>query len=112
MSIISQDLVSANLKFAINNMAVTLTAVTPTNDQIYIANRQSVAETFMIMDDGREESIDTRFYIATTEHDAALLPKKGWILTDGSGKQYKVENHRTDAIQATHRIECKSRNQR
>lgn len=109
MSIISSNLIGSNLNFAIGNMETTLTAVTPTNAETYIANRQDVEVAFEIFEDGREVTIDTRFYLNKSEY--STLPTKGMILTDGS-KNYRVINTHTDAANVTLRIECSAQHQR
>jgi hypothetical protein len=109
MSIISSNLIGSNLNFAIGNMQTTLTAVTPTNAETYIANKQDVEVAFEIFEDGREVTIDTRFYLNKSEY--STLPTKGMILTDGS-KNYRVINTHTDAANVTLRIECSAQHQR
>jgi len=109
MSIISSNLIGSNLNFAIGNMETTLTAVTPTNAETYVANRQDVEVAFEIFEDGREVTIDTRFYLNKSEY--STLPTKGMILTDGS-KKYRVINTHTDAANVTLRIECSAQHQR
>ena len=109
MSIISSNLIGSNLNFAIGNMQTTLTAVTPTNAETYIANKQDVEVAFEIFEDGREVTIDTRFYLNKSEY--STLPTKGMILTDGS-KNYRVINTHTDASNVTLRIECSAQHQR
>lgn len=109
MSIISSNLIGSNLNFAIGNMQTTLTAVTPTNAETYVANRQDVEVAFEIFEDGREVTIDTRFYLNKSEY--STLPTKGMILTDGS-KNYRVINTHTDAANVTLRIECSAQHQR
>lgn len=109
MSIISSNLIGSNLNFAIGNMQTTLTAVTPTNAETYIANRQDVEVAFEIFENGREVTIDTRFYLNKSEY--STLPTKGMILTDGS-KNYRVINTHTDAANVTLRIECSAQHQR
>ena len=66
MSIISSDLVKKNLNFAIANISVTLTAVTPTNAEIYVCNKQDIDSGFTIFEDGREETLETRFFLNKT----------------------------------------------
>lgn len=109
MSIISSNLIGSNLNFAIGNMQTTLTAVTPTNAETYIANKQDVEVAFEIFEDGREVTIDTRFYLNKSEY--STLPTKGMVLTDGS-KNYRVINTHTDAANVTLRIECSAQHQR
>lgn len=109
MSIISSNLIGSNLNFAIGNMETTLTAVTPTNAETYVANKQDVEVAFEIFEDGREVTIDTRFYLNKSEY--STLPTKGMILTDGS-KNYRVINTHTDAANVTLRIECSAQHQR
>jgi len=82
MSIISSSLISDNLNFAVANMKTTLTAVTPTNSETYVANKQDMEVAFDIFEDGREVTIDTRFYLNKTSY--TDLPTKGMILTDGT----------------------------
>jgi len=109
MSIISENLIRSNLNFAIGNITTTLTAVTPTNSESYVANKQDIETAFEIFQDGREVTIDTRFYISKSEY--TKLPSKGMILTDGT-KKYKVINTHTDAANVTLRIECEGQFQR
>lgn len=97
------DLISYNLKFAIAQIETTLTAVSPTNNEIYKASKQNVSGGFEIFDDGREDTIETNFYINKTQH--SVLPSKGMILTDGL-KNYKVVSTSTDSVNVTLKIEC------
>lgn len=90
-------------------METTLTAVTPTNAETYVANKQDVEVAFEIFENGREVTIDTRFYLNKSEY--STLPTKGMILTDGS-KNYRVINTHTDAANVTLRIECSAQHQR
>ena len=108
MSIISSALVKSNLDFAIGNVQATLTAV-PTNGETYLANKQDQQVAYEIFENGREVTIDTRFYIA--KDDYTTLPSKGMILTDGN-KNYKVMNTHEDAINVTLRLECSAEDQR
>lgn len=111
MSIISSDLVSSNLNFAIRNITTTLTVVSPTsNSETYIANKQDVGEGFVVFDDGQEDTIDTRFYINVADY--ATLPSKGTILIDGAGRTYKVKDVENDAIGVTLKINASARYQR
>lgn len=103
------SLISGNLTFAINQIAVTLTAVTPTNSEVYIASKQDVEEGFEIFEEGREESIDTKFYINRGSY--ASLPTKGMVLTDGT-TNFKVMNIHDDSISITRRLDCASQYQR
>lgn len=109
MSIISSTLMSDNLNFAINNISVTLTAVTPTNDETYVANKQDIETGFAIFEDGRETEIDTKFYLNIGSY--TILPSKGTILTDGT-TNYKVTNTHKDALNVTLRLDCSSQYQR
>jgi hypothetical protein len=109
MSIISKSFVADNLRFAIGNMGTTLTAVKPTNGETYQANKQGMDAAFDVFENGREITIDTKFYIA--KDDYTDLPTKGMILTDGVSN-YKVINLSTDAIGATLQLECSSEVQR
>ena len=109
MSIVSQNLVSKNLKFAINNMTTTLTAVTPTNAETYIANKQDIEIAFAIFEEGRENVADTKFYLDIASY--TTLPNKGMILTDGT-RNYKVTNTHKDALNVTLRIDCQDEGQR
>ena len=109
MSIISKSFVADNLRFAIGNMGTTLTAVKPTNGETYQANKQGMDAAFEVFENGREITIDTKFYIA--KDDYTDLPAKGMILTDGVSN-YKVINLSTDAIGATLQLECSSTVQR
>lgn len=103
MSIISSNLIGSNLNFAIGNMTTTLTAVTPTNAEIYVANKQDMEVSFDIFEDGREATIDTKFYL--NKNDYTDLPRKGMLLTDGS-KNYKVISTHNDSANVTLRIDC------
>jgi|TARA_S200002703_G_scaffold37731_1_gene32995 hypothetical protein len=109
MSIISSSLISDNLNFAVANMTTTLTAVTPTNSEIYVANKQDVEVAFEIFEDGREVTIDTRFYLNKTSH--TDLPTKGMVLTDGSSN-FKVMSTHNDSANITLRIDCSAQHQR
>ena len=109
MGIISKSFLAENLRFAIGNMSTTLTAVKPANGETYQANKQGMEAAFEVFENGREITIDTKFYIA--KDDYTDLPTKGMTLTDGT-ITYKVINISTDAIGATLRIECSSSTQR
>ena len=54
-------MIGDNLNFAIANITTTLTAVTPTNSEIYVANKQDIEVAFESFEDGREETVNTRF---------------------------------------------------
>ncbi len=103
------NLISDNLNFAISQISVTLTAITPTNSEIYIANKQDAESAFEIFEDGREVTIDTKFYLNRSDY--GILPTKGMVLTDGT-TNYKVENIHDDSINITRRIDCSSQYQR
>ena len=60
------SLISDNLKFAISQINVSLTSL-PSNGETYSANKQDAESSFDIYEDGREEMIDTKFYIARDE---------------------------------------------
>jgi hypothetical protein len=109
MSIISSDLVKKNLNFAIANISVTLTAVTPTNAEIYVCNKQDIDSGFTIFEDGREETLETRFFLNKTLY--TTLPTKGMILTDGT-KNYKVVTTSEDALNVNYKIDCSAEAQR
>ena len=109
MSIISKSFVADNLRFAIGNMGTTLTAVKPTNGETYQANKQGMEAAFEVFENGREVTIDTKFYIV--KDDYTDLPTKGMTLTDGT-IIYKVINLSTDAIGATLHMEFSSSTQR
>jgi len=99
------NLIRSNLDFAIGQITTTLTAVSPTNDEVYVASKQNVAEGFSIFDDGREDAVETKFYINKSEH--SILPTKGMILTDGA-RNYKVVSTFTDSVDVTLKLECSS----
>ena len=114
MSIISSNLIKSNLDFAIANVSTTLTAVSPTNTATYICNKQDIEIAFAIFEDGRETTIDTKFYLAVdggTNHSASQLPTKGYILTDGT-RNYKVVGTSKDAKNVTLRLDCQAEGQR
>lgn len=102
------NLLSSNLDFAISQISVSLTAV-PDNGEIYLANKQDTEETFDIYESGREETIDTKFYISTSSY--STLPSKGIILTDGR-TNFKVINTHDDALEVTRRLDCSAEYQR
>tara|TARA_R100000773_G_C4212954_1_gene112054 strand:- start:687 stop:1013 length:327 start_codon:yes stop_codon:yes gene_type:complete len=104
------DLINDNLKFAIAQVNVSLTT-DPSNGETYSANKQDVETGFDIFEDGREETIDTKFYIAKSEHRSEVLPTKGTILNDGTIK-YKVMSFHDDAVGVTRRLDCASEFQR
>tara|TARA_Y100000114_G_scaffold37024_1_gene32585 strand:+ start:304 stop:633 length:330 start_codon:yes stop_codon:yes gene_type:complete len=105
------SLINDNLKFAIAQVNVSLTTE-PSNGETFSANKQDVETGFDIFEDGREETIDTKFYIAKGEtQDSSLLPSKGTILTDGTTK-YKVMSFHDDAVGVTRRLDCASEFQR
>tara|TARA_R110001632_G_scaffold59671_3_gene144970 strand:+ start:79 stop:405 length:327 start_codon:yes stop_codon:yes gene_type:complete len=97
------ELITSNLNFAIEQIATSLTAVSPTNSEVYKASKQNVSGGFSIFDDGREETVETNFYINKAQH--SILPSKGMILTDGV-KNYKVVSTFTDSVNVTLKIEC------
>ena len=99
------NLISDNLNFAISQIQVSLTAVSPTNSETYLASKQDIEEAFDIYETGREETIDTKFYININQY--TDLPTKGMILTDGS-KRFKVINIFDDSVGVTRRIDCTS----
>lgn len=99
------ELITSNLNFAIEQIKTTLTAVSPVNNEVYLANKQNVSGGFDIFEDGREDTIETNFYINKSKH--SILPSKGMILTDGT-KKYKVVSTFTDSIEVTLKIECSS----
>jgi hypothetical protein len=94
------SLISDNLKFAISQINVSLTS-SPSNGETYSANKQD--------EDGREEMIDTKFYIARADY--SILPSKGMILTDGT-TNYKVVSVHDDSVGVTRRLDCASEYQR
>jgi len=102
------NLINDNLKFAIAQVSVSLTTV-PSNGETYSANKQDQEAGFDIYEDGREETIDTKFYIAVSEN--TILPSKGTILNDGTTK-YKVMSIHDDAVGVTRRLDCASQFQR
>jgi hypothetical protein len=102
------NLISSNLNFAISQIQTSLTSI-PSNGETYIANKQDAESSFDIYEDGREEMIDTKFYI--NRNDYSALPYKGMILSDGT-KNYKVINAHDDALNITRRIDCQAQYQR
>jgi len=102
------DLISNNLQFAISQVVVELTSI-PANGESYSASRQDVETAFEVFEDGREVTIDTKFYINRLQY--ASLPGKGWILTDGT-KNYKVVSVHDDSVGAARRLDCASEFQR
>lgn len=102
------DLITDNLKFAISQINVSLTSI-PSNGETYLANKQDAATSFDIFEDGREESIDTKFYIVRADYNT--LPSKGTILTDGT-TNYKVVGVHDDSVGATRRLDCAAEFQR
>jgi hypothetical protein len=102
------NLITDNLKFAIAQVSVSLTT-SPSNGETYSANKQDVESDFEIFEDGREENIDTKFYIAQSEY--SILPSKGTILTDGT-TNFKVMSAHEDAVGVTLRLDCASEFQR
>jgi len=102
------DLITDNLKFAIAQVSVSLTT-SPSNGETYSANKQDAESSFEIFEDGREENIDTKFYIARSDY--SILPSKGTILTDGT-TNFKVMSVHDDAVGVTRRLDCASEFQR
>ena len=102
------DLISNNLKFAIAQINVSLTSL-PNNGETYSANKQDAESSFEIYEDGREELIDTKFYIARADY--SILPSKGMILTDGA-TNFKVVAVHDDSVGVTRRLDCASQFQR
>ena len=45
------ELITSNLNFAIEQIATSLTAVSPTNNEVYIASKQNVSGGFSIFDE-------------------------------------------------------------
>ena len=111
MSILSQALMRANLDFAIGNLPVTLQQVRPTTSvtTTFSASRQNVDTSFVVMMDGREETVDTRFYIDAAAY--TTVPTKGWVLSDGT-RNYKVQSTQIDSYGVGYRIECSSEHAR
>ena len=109
MGIISSSLIGKNLDFAVGNVTTTLTAVTPTNSEVYAANKQDIENGFDLFVDGKEAVINTRSYINKTNH--TTLPEKGHILTDGTNN-YKVVTTETDAVGVTIKLDCEAQYQR
>jgi len=79
------------------------------NTAFYTANKQSAESGFDIYEDGREENIDTKFYIARSEY--SVLPSKGDTLSDGT-TNFKVMSIHDDAVGVTRRLDCASEYQR
>lgn len=79
------------------------------NTAFYTANKQDVESGFEIFEDGREESIDTKFYICKSDY--STLPSKGEILSDGT-TSFKVMAVHDDAVGVTRRLDCASEFQR
>jgi hypothetical protein len=102
------DLINDNLKFAISQVNVSLTTE-PSNGETYSANKQDVESGFEIFEDGREDNIDTKFYIAISDYTS--LPSKGTILTDGT-TSFKVMSIHDDAVGVARRLDCASEYQR
>jgi hypothetical protein len=102
------DLITDNLKFAISQISVSLTT-SPSNGETYSANKQDAESSFDIFEEGREENIDAKFYIAKSDY--SILPSKGTILTDGTTK-FKVMSVHDDAVGVTRRLDCASEFQR
>ena len=92
-------------RFAVGNVQTTLTAVSPTNTEVYKANKQMIMLGFEVLEVGQEEQATTRFFLA--KQDYSHLPTKGWILTDGK-RNYKVMETVEDVLDATYRIDCAS----
>ena len=57
------SLIPDNFKFAISQINVSLTS-SPSNGETYSANKQDAESSFDIYEDGREEMIDTKFYLS------------------------------------------------
>jgi hypothetical protein len=112
MGIVSDQLLSSNLGFAIGNRETVLTQIRPsvTVTATFSASRQNIDAAFEVFTDGREETIDTRFYIDQTKY--ATLPKKGWVLKDEQGTQFKVQNTQSDYAGIGLRLECSAKSQR
>ena len=109
-------LIKDNLKFAISQIEVNLTTV-PSNGETYSANQQDAESGFEIFEDGREQNIDTKFYICISDYynpfaDNGNLPVKGTILTNSQGDKYKVMSVHDDALRITRRLDCSSEFQR
>ena len=109
------NLISENLDFAISQLQVSLTSVmtdgssNPNNDETYLASKQDVEESFEIYEDGREVTIDTKFYINKSSY--TILPHKGDLLSDGT-TTFKVVGHFDDSVNVTRRLDCSAQNQR
>lgn len=110
MSIISKEFLTSNLQFAIRNVPSTLTQISPTTSVTvtFAANKQGLEIAFTVLENGREATIDTRFYIAD---EGQTLPRKGFVLSDGE-QEYKVISRNHDATKHTLRIDCEARHQR
>lgn len=112
MAFVSQALAARNLDTAISNLSVGLTNLSLSGTPSYTANKQDIDVAFQVFETGREETVDTKFYIKYKDLEAGDIPAKGNILQDGDGEQYKVSGTQKDAIGVTMRIDCISRNQR
>ena len=112
MPLLSNDLLSANLSFAIGQREVVLRQLRPTTSVTvtFSASRQNIDASYDLFIDGREETIDTRFYIDATQYQQT--PSKGWVLTDESGNNYKVQSTQTDFAEIGLRLDCSAKSQR
>lgn len=111
MSILSDDFIASNLRFAIANRSTVLTQIRPTGTATVtiLASQQNVEESFEIQIDGREEQVDTMFVIDQTG--LPQMPKKGFVFEDSSGKQYKVQSTKNDYARIGLTLMCISKNQ-
>jgi hypothetical protein len=112
MSILSDDFISHNLRFAIRNRSTVLTQIRPTvTTTVTIeASKQNIDATFEVLTDGREEQVDTMFIVDQSDLDP--LPKKGFVYSDESGRQYKVQSTRTDYARIGLTLMCSAKDQR
>lgn len=112
MSILSDDFIASNLRFAIGNRATVLTQVRPTTSVTVTieASKQNVEESFEILIDGKEEQVDTMFIVDQTQLQAK--PKKGFIFSDTEGVKYRVQSTRSDYARIGLTLMCVSSKQR
>jgi len=95
----------------LGHYSVTLTGVVPTTmaTATWAASKQSIRDGFDVVDNGREITLDTRFHLNATA--TAIMPNRGWVLTDGE-TNFKVIERESDAAGVLLTLDCASKYQR
>ena len=105
MASITEAQLLNDMALAIADFPVTLTVSIPTaqNGATYTATKQDLIETFIVDENGREEQLDTRFYISAKSY--VTLPAKGWIISDGTNT-FRIVSKKLDSSGHELRLDC------